>query len=218
MKKITIFILSVFIFINVNAETQKVLLSKCDSANYAYFMFNNEEEKIYFIGVNSDESYKNDICQILSSTQNIILEYDENKTDKYERLIAWIWTDKNLLQEKIIENGYGKVENEYKYTKSLCKIQKDSILLEKNIWKGITAEGYCLNVNYENEENNISFDNVESLSKIDDKMMDTINKLDKVSNKIDKIMGSKNFEKYLFYIIIILSIITLIYREIKTKK
>ncbi len=41
------------------------------------------------------------------------LEYDGNKTDKYNRILAWVWADDVLVQEELAKKGY--VEKFYDY-------------------------------------------------------------------------------------------------------
>jgi len=52
-------------------------------------------------------------CNLLKSANEIQLQYDGPKKDKYDRTLAWIWIDGKLLQREIIKKGY--VEKFYDY-------------------------------------------------------------------------------------------------------
>ena len=75
-------------------------------------------------------------CNSLKSAKEIKIELDPNSDeyDKYDRLLAWIFVDEKLLQEELINLGYGKVAylyGDYKYT---LRLQKDeAIAKSKNI-------------------------------------------------------------------------------------
>ena len=53
----------------------------------------------------------------LEKASKIVLELDpvSEKYDKFERLLAWVWVDGELLQAKLIENGYAKLAYIYSY-------------------------------------------------------------------------------------------------------
>ena len=97
----------------------------------------NEDIKVRFIGINApeleheeseaeyySEEAKDYVCKKLESATKIELEFDSNsdKQDKYERFLAWIFIDGNLLQKDIVRNGYAKVAylyDDYKYSVSI---------------------------------------------------------------------------------------------------
>ena len=143
MKKVVVFVLSLFIFNFVNAESDKALFSKCVDGDTAYFLVNENEIKVRFLAIDTPESVSTNVseqpfgkeasdytCNKISNANEIVLEYEKNKTDKYGRTLAWVWVDGSLLQEELIKNGYGQVAyiyGKYKYTDSLCKVQKYAI-------------------------------------------------------------------------------------------
>ncbi len=152
MKKI-IFMLILFIPIFVNAEV--VTFSKCVDGDTFRATVNNKEEKIRLLAVDTPESttkkeyYGKEAsdytCDLLKNAKSIELEYDNNSDlrDKYGRLLAWVFLDKDLLQQKLVENGYAEVAylyGDYKYT----DILKDKEIIAKNkkigIWKDNNEE------------------------------------------------------------------------------
>ncbi len=50
---------------------------------------------------------------IINDGDKLYLEYDGSKYDKYERVLAWVWTDDILTQEILVKNGL--VEDFYDY-------------------------------------------------------------------------------------------------------
>ena len=66
----------------------------------------------------------------LEKASNIVLELDpqSERYDKYERLLAWVWVDGELMQAKLIENGYAQVKyifHEYLYLDYLDSLAKN---------------------------------------------------------------------------------------------
>ena len=152
MKKV-LFILLLFLYINVKAETIEVTYKNCIDGDTAWFIMDNEDIKVRFIGIDApeleheeipseyySEEARDYVCKKLESAEKIELEFDPNsdKQDKYDRFLAWIFVDNNLLQKDIVKNGYAKVAylyGNYKYSEVL--IENEGIAKKKNlgIWK-----------------------------------------------------------------------------------
>ena len=77
--------------------------------------------------------------------------------------------------------------------------------------------GFCENKDVENTENNIIYDNIDSVN-TDEKAKETLDKLDKISDKMDNVMNSPKFDNILLYIVLIGSVVSLIFKETKKKK
>lgn len=65
----------------------------------------------------------------LSNARKIQLEIDPHsqRYDKFERLLAWVWVDGELLQAKLIEDGHASIRylyEKYLYTEYLYRIQE----------------------------------------------------------------------------------------------
>ena len=151
MKKSLIIILLIIIPFNVYAyEKETVTLNKCVDGDTAWFNLNEEKIKARFLAIDTPES-TNKIeffgkeaseytCNKLKKANKIEIEYDENsnKYDKYNRNLVWVWIDNELLQNLIIENGYGKVAylyGDYKYTDILKKSIIEAKANNLNMWK-----------------------------------------------------------------------------------
>ena len=152
MKKI-IFIITMFLCINVYAEKIEVEYKKCVDGDTAWFIMNDEDIKVRFIAINApeleheekeaeyySEEAKDYVCTKLERADKIELEFDpkSDMQDKYERYIAWIFVDDKLLQNDIVKNGYAKVDyvyDDYKYVNELYKSEKYAQKKNLGIWK-----------------------------------------------------------------------------------
>ena len=90
--------------------------------------------EVRFIGVDSpekeEEGYdeaKDYTNKVLGNAMKIVLEMEPNgdQYDRYDRLLAWVWTDDQLLQAKLIENNHARIrylEDNYLYSEYLYSI------------------------------------------------------------------------------------------------
>ena len=154
MKKIYIGILLLisFIYIDVNASSDTAKLKKCVDGDTARFIIGNKEESVRFLAINTPEikhgknkaepygiEASNYTCKKLRNAKKIVIEYDDaaGKTDKYGRVLGWIFVDDNLLQDDLIKNGYAEVKylyGNYKYTDTLKKSEKVAKKNKLKIW------------------------------------------------------------------------------------
>ncbi|WP_455684524.1 thermonuclease family protein [Thomasclavelia sp.] len=106
-------------------ERLEVTLNKCVDGDTAWFEVNGKNTKVRFLYIDTPEStnkiepYGKEASDYtkeqLTNASKIELELnrDGDKTDKYDRLLAWIFVDGKLLQEKLA--GEGLVEKFYDY-------------------------------------------------------------------------------------------------------
>lgn len=137
-----------------NVETKKVevTLNRVIDGDTAVFNLIENEESITvrFLAINTPESTKeielygkeasNFTTEKLTGAKKIILEYDNKstETDKYNRHLAWIWIDDELLQSLLIKNGLAKVDyiyGDYKYLEELEEIESMAKLEKTGIWQ-----------------------------------------------------------------------------------
>lgn len=76
---------------------------------------------------------------MLSNAKEIQLEFDEtNKTDRYGRLLAYVFVDGQLLQETLVSDGLAKIayvkNKEAKYLKRLEEKQELAKQQHLGIW------------------------------------------------------------------------------------
>lgn len=153
MKKLFILLFIISIFpISVSAKSDVVELSKCVDGDTAKFIINGKEYSTRFLAIDTPEvkhpkkgvepfgkEASKYTCDSLEKANEIILEYDSNSTeeDKYGRKLAWVFVDKELLQEKLLSKGYAKVAylyDDYKYTKKLQEVEKKAKKSKLGVW------------------------------------------------------------------------------------
>ena len=153
MKKyIIVFLMVILTTTNVKAETVKVKLKKCVDGDTARFVIDNEVKSTRFLAINTPEikhgkkqaeaygvEASKYTCKKLKNAKKIELEYDDNsdKTDKYGRVLAWVFVDEELLQDDLVKNGYAEVKylyGDYKYTSKLQKSEKKAKKEKLNMW------------------------------------------------------------------------------------
>lgn len=153
MKKFTFFI---FIFIlgigNIQASNRtKVILKQCVDGDTAKFIVHNKIETVRFLAIDTPEVKhptkgrepfgkiaSHYTCDVLKKANTIELEFEDgNKTDKYNRLLAWVFVDNTLLQDDLIKKGYAKVAylyDDYRYNNLLKVHETEAKLKEVGIW------------------------------------------------------------------------------------
>lgn len=155
MKKLVI-ILSLFLFTSVYASDKiSVTLNKCVDGDTAWFILDDEKIKTRFLAIDTPESTNkvepygkqasDYTCNLLSNAQKIEIKYDNNATklDKYNRHLVWVFVDDELLQEKIIENGLGKVKylyGDYEYNDLLKDKEKTAKKNEIGLWSNNNSD------------------------------------------------------------------------------
>ena len=152
MKKIIIIIfISLFFIPNYKAK-ETVTFSKCIDGDTARVIYNNEEIKIRFLGIDTPELAHDDTeeeryakeasnytCETLKKSNKIEIEFDpkSDKQDKYDRYLVWIFIDDKLLQESLVKKGYAKVKytyDDYLYLDSLYKAEEYAKEKKIGIW------------------------------------------------------------------------------------
>ena len=108
-------------------------------------------EKVRLIGVDTPEFYHplkpvefytkeaKMFTKKLVEGKRIRLEYDKEKRDKYERLLAYVYLENGtFLNAEIIKQGYGFAYTKYpfKYLEQFKKYEKEAREKELGLWKG----------------------------------------------------------------------------------
>lgn len=143
MKKIVIILYLFFIGImGVNATNKfKVTLDKCVDGDTAKFVFDGEIKTVRFLSINTPEvahggndaeAYGDEAseytCNALTNAKSIKLQYDpkSDETDKYGRVLAWVFVDNQLLQEMLVREGLAEIKyvyDDYLYTSDLQSLE-----------------------------------------------------------------------------------------------
>lgn len=150
--KIIIFLILSFLSINTIEAKEKVKFDSCVDGDTFHIILNNEKQTVRMLAVETPETVHTKkekeyygkeaseyTCNKITNAKTIELEYDKNsnKTDKYGRILAWVFVDGTLLQKDLVENGYAKLAylyDDYKYTQTLEESQELASLNKKGIW------------------------------------------------------------------------------------
>lgn len=125
-----------------SGERFEVTLDRCVDGDTAWFNIDNEKTKVRFLYIDTPESTKevepygieasNYTKESLTNAKKIELELniEGDRLDKYNRLLAWVFVDGDLLQEKLASQGlvekfydYGV---NYTYKKEIIEADKDA--------------------------------------------------------------------------------------------
>lgn len=154
MKKVVFIILIFFtcLFRVEASDKVNVTFSKCVDGDTAKVILNKKEVTVRFLAVDTPETShptkgeepygkeaKEYTCNSLKESKKIELEFDNNsdKTDKYDRYLAWVWVDDYLLQDNLIKKGLAEVAylyDDYKYTSLLEEHQTLAKLNKVGKW------------------------------------------------------------------------------------
>ena len=133
----------------------KVNLDSCIDGDTARFVIKDEVKTVRFLSINTPEIAHDDVvgepfgieasnftCNMLTNASSIKLQYDSksDKEDKYGRVLAWVFVDDELLQEKLVSEGLAEVKyvyNDYKYSSHLKDIESVARSKELGIWASI---------------------------------------------------------------------------------
>ena len=154
-------------------EVELVAMVDGDTAK---FKMDGEQITVRFLGVNTKETVHPEIGEEawgkessdftkekLKNATKIELEFDRSadKKDKYDRYLAWIWVDDELLQNLLVQNGLAEnymLQNNYKYAGML----QESEEIAKNNKLGIWSDETNNIQNEENENQIIENNNIEN--------------------------------------------------------
>lgn len=243
MKKIGLIIIVFWgIIPKVYADTtvKSATFVRCVDGDTAVFNIDDEEVKMRFLAIDTPETVhptkeveaygenaSEYTCNKLTNAKNIIIEYEEsNKIDKYGRHLGWIWVDGSLLQKELIKIGYGTVAyiyGTYRYTESLCLVQKEAKENNLGIWSDSSKEeGYCQTVDTQNTVDNIIYDQIGyitsgDVSDKDDeetKISDKIKDMTKMTQEYD-FLDDPNTSKYYMVGFIACAFIAFVIKELK---
>lgn len=164
MKKLLVFILLLLFPFNVFAEERvNVTFSKCVDGDTIKVIMDDKEETVRFLAIDTPETKhpnkgeepygkeaSNYTCNRVKEAQKLELEFDSNsdKKDKYDRYLAWIFVDDNLLQAELIKNGLAEVAylyGDYKYTDLLKDYEQTAINSKVGKYSSVDNSSYTKN-------------------------------------------------------------------------
>ncbi|MBE6155634.1 MAG: thermonuclease family protein [Firmicutes bacterium] len=242
MKKLVCFILMFFVgimVISADTDVQKVDFVRCVDGDTAVFKVDGEEIKFRFLAIDTPETVhptqeaeafgKNAseyTCNKLSNANSIVVEYENsNKKDKYGRYLGWIWVDGILLQKELISVGYAQVAyiyGTYRYTESLCLVQKKAKAANLGLWQDNYEEGYCSTIDLTNVEDIINYDNItnnsgETITEEEKELIGVLESLDNITKKVSSFSRNNNdlISNIYLYLMLGAAVISIIFKSIK---
>lgn len=148
-------IISLFLFVYFNdGKKEEIKLIYIIDADTLKISLRDEAVTVRLIGMDAPEINHPDKSRnkkegiearkFLSSVINVnsilYLEYDEERYDKYNRLLAHVFHGEELLSERLIREGYARRMHIYpnsKYQDILKKAEQEAKKEEKNFWSTI---------------------------------------------------------------------------------
>ena len=133
-------------------QVTEVDLEYCADGDTVYFRKGDEILKVRFQGIDApevahegseDEPFaleaKERACSLVKNADHIYLETDPGHLyDRYGRILAWVFADKELVQERLVYEGYAEVkylEDHALYRDELTAAQNDAKRNGRGIWK-----------------------------------------------------------------------------------
>lgn len=140
------------------ANRIEVELVETVDGDTAKFKMNGAQITVRFLGINTKETVHPEIGEEewgkeasdftkekLKNATKIELEFDSSadEKDKYDRYLAWIWIDDELLQNLLVENGLAEtymLQNNYKYAGMLQESEETAKNNKLGIWSEETKD------------------------------------------------------------------------------
>lgn len=151
MKKVLIIgflLISLISYLLLTSNTKiKVELDKCVDGDTAWFKINNSRKKYRFLSIDTMEldtefgkSTSHYVCNLLSNANNIEIEYSRygERKDKYNRELVFVYIDNELLQEKLISEGFAKIKYvyaKYEYLDKFIELESNAKSKKVGLWK-----------------------------------------------------------------------------------
>ncbi|MBR6504781.1 MAG: thermonuclease family protein [Clostridia bacterium] len=141
-----------------NTNKVEVKLTESVDGDTAKFNMNGEQVTVRFLGINTKETVDPEIGEEawgkeasdftkekLKNATKIELEFDNlaEQKDKYDRYLAWIWVDEELLQNLLVKNGLAEnymLQNNYRYAGMLQESEEIARNNKLGIWSEETSD------------------------------------------------------------------------------
>jgi micrococcal nuclease len=106
-------------------------------------------QRVRYLGIDTPEmNYRNppaerfakdakEFNKVLVANKRVRLEFDAEKKDKYDRLLAYVYVDDIFINARLVEEGYAKVyiiPPNIKYADELLSLEQKAKQKKKGIW------------------------------------------------------------------------------------
>jgi len=155
-------------------------LISCTDGDTARFRVNDNLYPTRFLAIDTPEvsgtlmpwglAAKDYTCNALENADEIILQLEPESDifDTYNRLLAWIWVDGELLQYKLVEESLAWVKylyGDYEYNPTMIRLEAQVQQEGRKIWGEVDPT-----FDYEDKELTLSIDQIEADAKYGDKL------------------------------------------------
>lgn len=155
-------------------------LISCTDGDTARFNMNDNVYATRFLAIDTPEisgelmpwaiTAKDFTCDALENAEQIVLELDTESDifDNYNRLLAWVWVDGELLQYQLVEESLAWVKylyGDYKYNNTMIALESKVQQAGRRIW-GETDPTF----DYEERKLSLSIDQIRTDAKYGDKI------------------------------------------------
>ncbi len=127
---------------------------------------------------------------LLPKGSKIVIERDHSKTDRYGRLLAYVWIDGKMVNQELLRQGLARVayvyEPDTRYVKTFEDIELEAKAAKKGIWE---TEGYATNRGF--DETVLT---KESTSSAKGQCEDIKGNINRQGNKIYHVKGGRSYE------------------------
>ncbi len=158
---------------NFFKEGMKVMVTQVIDGDTISAIINNETYRIRLIGVDTPETvhpfepiekYGKEASEFLNRTianKNITLYFDEEKTDRYNRILAYVHYDGDFINALLIQKGLGSAYTRFpfKYLENFVKYEQEA----KNNGMGIWSEYETIKFVEDIQKNENEMEEVESV-------------------------------------------------------
>ncbi|WP_052487202.1 thermonuclease family protein [Gordoniibacillus kamchatkensis] len=115
---------------------------------------NGHKEKVRLIGIDTPETKKpntpvmyygkeaSDFTKKKLQGKTVELEWDVDRKDRYDRLLAYVWLEGEMFNRTLVQEGYARMATfppNVKYVDLFKKDQEQARSQEKGLWKNYEA-------------------------------------------------------------------------------
>jgi micrococcal nuclease len=76
---------------------------------------------------------------------SVRLQFDKERVDKYQRMLAYVWVGDRLLNEELVRAGLARAERQFRYSESMkrrfFKAQDEAKTAGRGLWSGRSPAG-----------------------------------------------------------------------------
>ncbi len=129
---------------------EKVKVERIVDGDTLEIIRDGKKEKVRLIGIDTPETKKpgtpvmyfgkeaSEYTKKRLEKKTVELEWDVDKTDPYDRLLAYVWLGDELFNRTLVQEGYARISTfppNVKYVEDLKKDQEAARKKQKGLWK-----------------------------------------------------------------------------------